>query len=48
MERVQSKARILSAWPIPREARDLAAEFLGGEVALRREWRASLRSDWIE
>ena len=36
------------AWPIPSEARDLAAEFLGGEVALRREWLAGLRSEWMK
>jgi tetratricopeptide (TPR) repeat protein len=35
------------AWPIPDEARDLAAEYLDGAIELRREWLERLRGEWL-
>lgn len=34
-------------WPIPNEAKGLAAEYLGGGIELRREWLERLRGDWL-
>jgi tetratricopeptide (TPR) repeat protein len=36
------------AWPIPSEARDLAAEWVEGEAALKSEWLERLRREWME
>lgn len=35
------------AWPIPEEAKGLAAEYLEGGIELRREWLERLREEWL-
>lgn len=34
-------------WPIPDDARDLAADYFEGGIQLRREWLERLRGEWL-
>lgn len=36
------------AWPIPQEARNLAAQYKNGVTEVRREWLDRLRAEWLE
>lgn len=47
MRKCNPKHDMYRAWPIPGEAKDLAAIHLEGGVELRREWLETLRGEWL-